>query len=281
MGKYAPTFLKLLAGLLFLAGLGIYLFRIPLMDSLLIGQLTRLGVPINSLTVKEVSLNELELRKLSLGAANELRADRIKATWTLPGLFQGELQTLEISGLQLLLDLTGKNPPLGSLQKLIGNEGDSENKKLPQVSLLDAKVDLQTTLGDFTVNLDGDVKPGPSDKILIDINFETTAEPGHVIADLTAMLEADGKLQGVLTVSEAALSLPGLNISEIRGKSSFEWKDNQPQAISADFDLSHVGLPGCGPQEEAFEQGAITLQMNATDAHSRRVRRAAVQGPAR
>ena len=266
MGKYVPTFLKLLPGLLFLAGLGLYLFRVPLMESLLIGQLTRLGFPMNSATVKEVSLNELELRKLSLGAANELRADKINATWTLPGLFAGELQTVEISGLQLLLDLTGKNPPLGSLQKLIGNEGDTENNKLPQVSLLNAKVDLHTTLGNFTVNLNGDVKPGPSGKKLIAVNIETTAEPGHVIADLTATLEADGKLQGVLTVSEAALSLPGLNISEIRGKSSFEWKDNQPQVISADFDLSHVGLPGCGPQDEAFEQGAITLQMNATDA---------------
>lgn len=266
MGKYVLTFLKLLAGLLFLAGLGLYLFRVPLMDSLLIGQLTRLGVPMNSVTVKEVSLNELELRNLSLGAANELRADKINVTWTLPGLFEGELQTVEISGLQLLLDLTGKNPPLGSLQKLIGNEGDTENNKLPQVSLLDAKVDLHTTLGNFTVNLHGDVKPGPSDKKLIAINIETTAEPGHVIADLTATLEADGKLQGVLTVSEAALSLPDLNISEIRGKSSFEWKDNQLQAISADFVLSHIGLPGGGPQDEAFEQGAITLQMNATDA---------------
>ena len=266
MGKYAPTFLKLLAGMLFLAGLGLYLFRVSLMDSLLIDQLTRLGVPMNSVTVKEVSLNELELRKLSLGAANELRADKIKATWTLPGLFEGELQTVEISGLQLLLDLTGKNPPLGSLQKLIGNEGDTENNKLPQVSLLDAKVDLHTTFGNFTVNLNGDVKQGPSDKTLIAVNFETTAEPGHVIADLTATLEAGGKLQGVLTVSEAALSLPDLNISEIRGKSSFEWKDNQPQAISADFVLSHIGLPGCGPPDEAFEQGVITLQMNETDA---------------
>ena len=265
MGKYAPTFLKLLAGLLFLAGLCLYLFRVSLMDSLLIGQLTRLGVPMNSVTVKELSLNELELRKLSLGAENELRADKIKATWTLPGLFEGELQTVEISGLQLLLDLTGTNPPLGSLQRLIGEEGNSENTKLPKVSLLDAKVDLRTTFGDFTVNLNGDVKPGPSDKKLIAINFETTAEQGHVIADLTATLEAGGKLQGVLTISEAALSLPDLNISEIRGKSAFEWEDNQPQAISADFVLSHIGLPGCGPQDEAFEQGAITLQVNATD----------------
>ncbi len=266
MGKYVLTFLKLLPGLLFLAGLGLYIFRVPLMDSLLIGQLTRLGVPMNSVTVKEVSLNELELRKLSLGAANELRADKINATWTLPGLFEGELQTVEISGLQLLLDLTGKNHPLGSLQKLIGNEGDTENNKLPQVSLLDAKVDLHTALGNFTVNLHGDIKPGPSDKKLIAINIETSAEPGHVIADLTATLEAGGKLQGVLTVSQAALSLPDLNISEIRGKSSFEWKDNRPQAISADFVLSHIGLPGGGPQDEAFEQGVITLQMNATDA---------------
>ena len=64
MGKYVLTFLKLLPGLLFLAGLGLYIFRVPLMDSLLIGQLTRLGVPVNSVTVKEVSLHQLELRKL-------------------------------------------------------------------------------------------------------------------------------------------------------------------------------------------------------------------------
>jgi len=266
MGKYLLTFLKLLSGLLFLAGLGLYLFRVPLMDSLLIGQLTRLGVPMNSVTVKEVSLNELELGKLSLGAANELRADKINATWTLPGLFQGELQTVEISGLQLLLDLTGNNPPLGSLQKLIGNGGDTENNKLPQISLLDAKVDLHTTSGNFTVNLHGDVKPGPSGKNLLAINIETTAEQGHVIADLTATLETGGNLQGVLTVAEAALSLPDLNISRIRGKSSFEFKDNKPQAISADLVMSRIGLPGVVPRDEAFEQGVITLQMNATDA---------------
>ncbi len=157
MGKYLPTFLKLLTGLLFLAGLGLYLFRVPLIDSLLIGQLTRLGVPVNSLTVKEVLLNELELRKLSLGAANELRADRINVIWTLPGLFKGELQTVEISGLRLSLDLAGENPPLGSLQKLIGNEGDNENNKLPQVTLLDAKVDLHTTSGKIEKG-DGGIK---------------------------------------------------------------------------------------------------------------------------
>ena len=266
MGKYALTFLKLLPGLLFLAVLGLYIFRIPLMDSLLIGQLTRLGMPMNSVTVKDVSLNELELGKLSLGAANELRADIIKATWTLPGLFEGELQTVEISGLQLLLDLTGKNPPLGSLQKLIGNEGDSENSNLPLISLLDAKIHLHTTSGNFTINLRGDVKPGPSGKKLIAVNIEASAEPGHVIADLTATLEAGGNLQGELTVAEAALSLPDLNISGIRGKSTFELKDNQPQAINADFVLSHIGLAVAGLEDETFEQGAISLQMDATDA---------------
>jgi len=265
MGKYVLTFLKLLPGLLFLAGLGLYIFRIPLMDSLLIGQLTQLGVPMNSVTVKEVSLNELELRKLSLGTANELRVDKINATWTLPGLFEGELQTVEISGLQLLLDLTGNNPPLGSLQKLIGDEGDSDNSNLPLISLLDAKVALQTTAGNFTINLRGDVIPGSSGKKLIAVNIETTAEPGHVIADLSATQDADGNLQGELTIAEASLSLPDINISGIRGKSTFELKDNQPQAISADFFLSHIGLAVAGLEGETFEQGSISLQMDATD----------------
>jgi hypothetical protein len=266
MGKYVPTFLKLLSGLLLLGGLGLYLFRVPLMNSLLIGQLARFGVPIISLTVEEVSLDELALGKLSLGAADELQADKINITWTWPGLLKGELQAVEISGLQLSLDLTGNNPPLGSLQKLVGNDGDTGKNILPQISLLDAKVVLRTTSGDFIVNLNGDIKAGPSDKILIAINIETSAEQGHVIADLAATLEADGKLQGLLTVAEAALSLPDLNISGIRGKSAFEWKDSQPQALSADFAFSHIGLPGVVSQDEAFEQGAITVQMNATDA---------------
>jgi hypothetical protein len=266
MGKHIPTFLKLLTGLLLLAGFGLYLFRVTLVDSLLLGQLTRLGIPVNSVTVKEVSLNELEIGKLSLGSANELRADQVNATWSLPGLFNGQIQTVEISGLQLLLDLTGKNPPLGSLQKLIGNEGDSDNSILPLISLLDAKVALQTTAGNFTINLRGDVKPGPSGKKLIAANIETTAEPGHFIADLTATLEADGNLQGELTVAEAALSLTDLNISGIRGKSTFELKDNQPQAINADFVLSHIDLPVTGLEGETFEQGTISLQMDATDA---------------
>jgi len=266
MGKHIPTFLKLLTGLLLLAGFGLYFFRATLIDSLLIAQLTRLGIPVNSITVKAVSLNELEIGNLSLGSANELRADQINATWTLPGLLNGQIQTAEISGLQLVLDLTGINPPLGSLQKLAGDEGDTGNSNLPLISLLDAKVDLHTTAGNFTINLRGDVRPGPSGKKLIAVSIETTAEPGHVMADLTATMEADGNLQGKLTVAQAALSLPDLNISGIRGKSTFALKDNQPQAINADFVLSHIDLPVTGLEGETFEQGSISLQMDATDA---------------
>jgi hypothetical protein len=54
------------------------------MGCLPIGQLTRLGVAMNCITVKGVSLNDFELRKLSSGAANELRADKIIVTLTLP-----------------------------------------------------------------------------------------------------------------------------------------------------------------------------------------------------
>lgn len=266
MGKHLSIFLKVLVGLLFLAGIGLYLFRLPILDTLIVGQLTRLGVPVQSFKVEEVSLNALELGRLSLGTENELRAEKINATWTLQGLFGGELQTIEIRGLQLLLDLTGEKPPLGSLQKLIESEGGSGNNKIPQVSLLDTKVDLHTTLGDITVNLDGNIKPGLSDKNLIAINYETIAKSGHAMGEFTATLEATGKLQGKLTVSEATLSLPGLNISGLRGNSSFEWNDNQPQAITADIVLSRIGLPGSALQDEAFEQANISLQMDATDA---------------
>lgn len=265
MGKHLPTLLKALVGLLFLAGLCLYLFRQPILNELLDSQLTQVGVPY-SLTVEQVSLNELVLRDFSLGKANELRSEEIRISWTLQGLLAGELQTIEMTGLELSLDLSGKKPPLGSLQKLLEEEGGSSNKTIPQVLLIDAKLDLHTMLGDLVINLDGSAKEASSGEQLIAMTFVTDATPGHIKGNLDVTLDASGKLSGKLSVSEGVVSLPGVNISGIRGNSSFSLIDNKPEKITAEFILSDISLPDAELKEEAFEQARFSLEMDAHNA---------------
>ena len=279
MGKHLSTFLKALVGLLFLAGLCLYLFRQPILDSLLDRQLSQLGVP-HSLSVEQVSLNGLVLRDLSLGEANELRSEKIQIGWTLQGLLSGELQTIEISGLQLSLDLSGEKLPLGSLQKLLEGNGDSGNNKIPQVSLINSKLNLHTAFDDFTIRLDGNIKQGSSDEQLIAMVFEANAAQGHAKGNLDAALDSSGKLSGELNVSEAAANLMGVNISEIKGTSSFSLIDNKPEKITAEFILSDISLPGTGLKNETFEQVNFTLQMDAHDAKIKGVLLAANDEPA-
>ena len=265
MGKHLPTFLKALVGLLFLAGFCLYLFRQPILDALLDSQLTRLRVP-HSLTVEQVSLNGLVLRNISLGAANELRSEEIRIGWALQDLLKGELQTIEISGLQLSLDLSGEKPPLGSLQKLLKDEGDSGDNKFPQVSLINSKLDLHTGIDDFTINLDGNIKQGSSGEQLIAMTFVADATQGHAKGNLDATLDVSGKISGILNVSEGAISLASANISGIKGNSSFSLINNKPEKIMAEFVLSDISLPSTGLEDGALDQAGFTLQMDTQNA---------------
>ncbi|HID45907.1 MAG TPA: hypothetical protein EYP34_09145, partial [Chromatiaceae bacterium] len=236
MSKHLSTFLKALVGLLFLAGLGLYLFRQPILDALIDNQLTQLGVP-HSLTVEQVSLNGLVLRNLSLGEKNELRSEEIHIGWTLKDLLKGKLQTIEISGLQLLLDLSGEKPLLGSLQKLIKDEGESGDNNFTQISLINSKLKLHTGFDDFTVNLDGNIKQESSGAQLITMVFVADATQGRAKGNLEAILDNSGKISGVLNVSEGAISLAGVNISGVKGNSSFSLINNKPEKITAEFIL--------------------------------------------
>ena len=191
MRRFSFNSLKPLAGLLLFAFLGLYFSRLVLLESLLTMQLERLGVPESAVIVEEISFHTLELARLSLGSERELEADRLVARWTLSDLFKGELQSLDISGLQLLVDLTGEKPPLGSLQQLIAGESDTVSGVLPQVSLKGAKVLVRTGTGIFTVKLNGDARSGPTGDRLIALDIETDADASHVAAKLSATLNTD------------------------------------------------------------------------------------------
>ena len=267
MGKQLASISKIIFGLIFLSVFCLYLFRQPLLDVLLDSQLTNLGIPMHSFRVEDVSLHKLVLRDISLGTSDEMRTDKINVTWTLRELLQGELDSVEINGLQLSLDLSGEKPPLGSLQKLLEDTGDeSADKRIPNVSLLDAQVDLLTPYGNVTVDLEGSLKQGGSDAVLINLKFDATAAQGRTEGNLDATLDKDGNLQGALTLLEGALTLPYLNIAGFNASGSFSLVDKQLREMAAELAFSDIGLPVSGQQKPVFEQANINLQMDAASA---------------
>lgn len=263
MGKRLGIILLALIGLVFLTGLGLYAFRQPVLESLISYQLHKYGIPVQSLAVADASLNTLTLHTLSLGSAEELHTGTIFVTWNLQDLLAGELEAVEISGLQLALNLSGELPPLGSLQQLIpAGEKKAGARRLPAISLRDANMSLHTAFGDFIVGMNGDIDQSESGTQSTRLTFNIAGPPGRTKGKLAATMDASGNIQGKITVSEGTLGMPEAEISGLRGDATFTLVDMLPQQLNAEFVLFDINLPGSGLEENAFEQAKLSLQMN-------------------
>ena len=118
MGKQLKTGVLVLLSLIIFAGIGLYTFRHSLLEMLISDQLHKQGFPLQSVTVEEFSFNTLRLHDLAAGHHKELRVDRFLVTWQLSELLAGKPVSIEISGLQVTLDLSGERSPLDSMQPM-------------------------------------------------------------------------------------------------------------------------------------------------------------------
>lgn len=267
MGKRLGFLLLALLGLVIVAGLSLYAFRQPVLETLINHQLRKHNIPVRSLSVADASLNTLILHELSFGPEAELSADTIFASWKLEDLFAGELATIEISGLQFDLDLSGDSPSLRSLQQLIpATEENTAAQKLPPISLRDSTINLHTPIGDFSLKVDGDIHQDPSGTQSTRLAFEISGPSGRTKGKLSATMEPNGTIQGKVTLSEGSLNLPETEISAFTGDASFKLVDMLPQQISADLILFDVNLPISGLEEKAFEQARLSLQIEGPNA---------------
>lgn len=271
MKRRPRTWLLTLVGFIFISGIGLYIFRIPLLTAILNHQLDKQGIPAHSLSVASVSFNHLLLRNLAVGTNRELQADHILITWHLPDLFAGKLPSVEISGLQVALDLRSGQPPLGSLQPLIPSTAEnSDPLRLPTISLLDANIHLRSTLGDFVIALAGNVDQDQTGVQTAQLSAEITGPPGQAKSRLMATLGTQGDLQGKIIVSEGTLNLPEVHIAGLAGDVTFALMAMRPQHINAQLMLSDILLSRNESVEKAptpvFEQAKLDLKIDESNA---------------
>lgn len=272
MRKLRSAWLLTLAGFILLVGLGLYLFRLFLLESLINHQLDKRGIQVHSLAVTEVSFFTLHLRNVSVGADRVLQADNVYLTWRLQDLLAGTLGSVEINGLQLAIDLRAKHPPLGPLQPLIASSGkDVTPLKPPAVSLLDATIQLHTTQGDLTIALAGNLEPTLSGTYSAQLYSEISGPAGRIKSTLTATMDTQGNLQGNIMVLEGKLHLPELHAASLKGDAAVTLQAMRLQHLRTEWVLSDLSLAASKSSEQTpthvVKQARVSLLMDKSNAH--------------
>lgn len=267
MNKRLSIWLLVLAGWIITTVIVLYAFRLSLFEILIRHQLDQQGIVVHSISITEASFNTLLLRDLSIGTEQELQADSILISWQARDLLAGMVDSVEISGLQVALDLVGESPPLGSLQSLLpATEKNTGAVGLPAISLRDSTIHLRSALGNFAIALAGNIDQTQAGTHTANLDVEIDGQPGSIKSMLVVTLDAKENIQGKITVSDGELNLPAAQIASLTGEATFALFAMRPQYLHVALMLTDIHLPASKMAEPAFEQAKFLVQMDETDA---------------
>ena len=249
----------------------LYFSRYALLEMLLTQQLQSRNIPLQSITLSNISLNNLLIRDLSLGARKELQIEQIDISWNLNGLIKGELETVSINGVAILLDLSGNQPVLGSLHPLIAssndNKGDHSALLLPAISRLQTDIAFRSEQGDLRINLSGKINPREALDQEVLIDFRIAGFSLDTNGQFNATIDAMQMILGRVMITDGSISRPELEIAQFNGEATFKVAAMKPQALEAKLDLNQISLPLEGTSsKQAYQQASLHLQLNENSA---------------
>jgi hypothetical protein len=257
MGKRLKSGLLALVSLIIFASVSLYAFRNSLLEALISHQLGKQGMPLQSISALDISLTTFRMQDLTAGKNKELRVGKILVDWQLPDLLSGKPASIEISGLQWVLDLDEKRPPSDSLRTMSLKTGSDINIPwLPNFSLKDSAIHLHSTAGNATIALSGDIQQDQPDTQAIRLSAVVSGSLGQIKSTLAATLDRQGNIRGKVTVAEGMLNLPEAKISSFAGDATFTVAAMRLQHIATEFALSKVQLSGKKSAKPVSEQAS-------------------------
>ncbi len=220
--RLALIFLSLAAILVLAAGFA-FLYRNQIVESIAIRQLAARGVEAQ-LTVTDVGFGGIDIVDLSV---EELRIGHIALTYTLSELLTGRVRVADIENLEMTLDLTGENPPLGGLQSFFpesAEEADEANAEaaaaeplpLPAVSVSNARLIVLIPNREIHLLANGGLSPSEDGASELMLGFEGESGPlraeGNIAATLLGTVIGAFDIDALLRDDANAVSL-SLNLS--------------------------------------------------------------------
>ncbi|WP_083921775.1 intermembrane phospholipid transport protein YdbH family protein [Kiloniella laminariae] len=143
-------------GLLLCAG-GLVVFRVDLAQWGLEQTALQAKVPAFSARVTDISFDRVAVENITAGQEEEFRLGSLVVSFDLLELWEGGPLQVVADGLRLKLDLTGKQPFLGSLEPLLGGSGSSGASSdislpfRPEIRLNDGALEILSQQGPVTL----------------------------------------------------------------------------------------------------------------------------------
>lgn len=173
---------------------GLVVFRISIVEALVTTAMRAKGIPAPRLSVVELDWGRGRIDDIRLGQAGEMTVRSLRLDFSLSGLLAGRLERVSVDGLTVILNLTGDDPPLGSLQPLLSGGGGrrDEPTPLPPLSLTDFHIEAQMPAGLVRATGDGQIQTADGGESAVEISLREIAFDDRAIASgqLSARLAA-------------------------------------------------------------------------------------------
>jgi hypothetical protein len=253
---YATAFL-LGAAVLLVAGWS----ALPvLVERRLLEDLKGAGIVAASLNVAAVGLHETRIADIRLGAAGDVTAAEIVASYDLRHFLRAQPERLVIRGLRVSarldshgLSLEGVTPASRNGERGILN--GALLRAVPPVAIESGKVEIATPIGPLALPFEGTMSPLPDGGIEAAIDLQAESAHGRFGGALK-LAATDSSIAADLTIAGGRAAIGPTLSTAFTGRAKVRWAKEYPPQVSADFELKEASIAGA-----AFPAGSLTVEM--------------------
>ena len=243
--------------------LALFVARNGIFEILLTRALADRGLIVRSLTVVGLSHDNLRLKDLRLGSADQLSMDSVAVSYQPSEILDGQIRTIAVSGLRLTLDLTGEGPPLGEFQPLFRPDDKAPHgPAFPQISLADGLIALNTPLGPMQLAVSGSLTPEAGQEALVELALRLESDEARADGSLEARLAPNDLLQGSLKLANGEVSLPQAKVLGLAGELHFSLLAGQPQAVTAELTAERLALTLADVSPPEFRKAELQFSLD-------------------
>ena len=245
------------------------------------------GIAVGSLQVTRLTVDTVELSDVVLGEREEASLASMRLVFALD-VFTARPERVEIDGLTLRLDLSGRGPPLGSLQAFIdrlrqtGKDGDGDGDGtgqgetepglspvqtagLPLLRLNAVQIVAETGAGPMAIAVDGGIDPGPDDGLIGAFSARADSPLGRLTADIRGRMAADGTLDLEARLDEGRIAWKAISVGRIAGSLDVALTPERSPLVSADLSLADVNYRPADSATLNLDEGRLTAEGGLAD----------------
>lgn len=244
MRKRLSFILYLLIALTTTSVISTYVLRNLLLETLIRIQLIKHNLPLQSVSVLDISFDEFRVRDLVAGKNREFRIHEVHVVWNLRDFFTADPISVEIHELTVDIEIPTEQGILtqASSSKSAFDLPEFSLPWLPAVTLKDSTVNFRSAQGSGTMMLSGEIAVAESGGRVLNLNVILSGDLIQSCITIAAALDSRKNMQGKIAFMNGSLQTPQMGIARFNGNTTFKLTAMQLQNMQTEFEFSDILL---------------------------------------